>query len=83
MTNYWWYDNNGKRIADDDMKKAIGCGSGLSIPLKLIVQTEVKAYSTYGIPNESKQVTLAKSYQISPKPELCYAKPDAIKKLSI
>ena len=76
-TNYWWYDNNGVRIIGNDKKKMIGCGSGFSMPLKLILETKVKAYSQYGIPNESKQITLAKTYQIAPKSELCYAKPNS------
>ena len=76
-TNYWWYDNNGVRIIGNDKKKMIGCGSGFSMPLKLILETKVKAYSQYGIPNESKQITLAKTYQIAPKSQLCYAKPNA------
>ncbi|MCO6538021.1 MAG: hypothetical protein J6567_08695 [Gilliamella sp.] len=77
-TNYLWYDNNGVRIIGNDKKKMIGCGSGFSMPLKLILETKVKAYSQYGIPNESKQITLAKTYQIAPKSELCYAKPNSI-----
>ncbi|MFQ0972146.1 hypothetical protein GYW75_09670 [Gilliamella sp. ESL0232] len=77
MTNYWWYDNNGVRIMGDDKKKMIGCGSGFSMPLKLIIKTDVKAQSEYGIPNESESVTLAKTYQIAAKSEICYAKPNA------
>ncbi|OCG13709.1 hypothetical protein A9G24_07315 [Gilliamella sp. App6-5] len=76
-TYYWWYDNNGVRIIGDDKKKAIGCGSGFSMPLKLIVKTNVKAHSAYGIPDESEQITLTKTYQIASKSELCYAKPNS------
>jgi hypothetical protein len=75
-TYYWWYDNSGKRITGDDKKKIIGCGSGFSMPLKLIIQTKVKTYSEYGIPKESKPSTLAKTYQIASRSELCYAKPN-------
>jgi hypothetical protein len=76
-TYYWWYDNSGRRITGDDKKKIIGCGSGFSMPLKLIIETKVKAYSEYGIPNESKQINLSKSYQIAAKSGLCYAKPNS------
>ncbi|MWP63036.1 hypothetical protein [Gilliamella sp. Pas-s25] len=77
-TDYWWYDNSGRRIIGADRRKAIGCGSGFSMPLKLIIQTKVKAYSKYGIPNESDQVTLAKTYQIAPRSQICYAKPNDV-----
>jgi hypothetical protein len=77
-TYYWWYDNSGRRITGDDKKKIIGCGSGFSMPLKLIIETKVKAYSEYGIPKESKSVTLAKTYQIAARTQICYAKPNGI-----
>ncbi|OCG66051.1 hypothetical protein A9G41_13100 [Gilliamella sp. Nev5-1] len=77
MTNYWWYDNNGVRIIGDDKKKIIGCGSGFSMPLKLIIKTNVRAHSAYGIPDEGEPITLAKTYQIAPKSQICYAKPNA------
>jgi hypothetical protein len=77
-TYYWWYDNNGKRITGDDKKKIIGCGSGFSMPLKLIIQTKVKTYSEYGIPKESESITLAKTYQIAIKSNICYVKPNDI-----
>ncbi|MWP63040.1 hypothetical protein [Gilliamella sp. Pas-s25] len=76
-TYYWWYDNSGKRITGADIRKAIGCGSGFSMPLKLIIQSKVKTYSEYGIPKESEQLILSKTYQIAAKSELCYAKPNS------
>ncbi|MCO6554268.1 MAG: hypothetical protein J6572_04605 [Gilliamella sp.] len=76
-TNYWWYDNNGVRIIGNDKKKIIGCGSGFSMPLKLIIKTNVSAHSAYGIPDVGKQITLAKTYQIAPKSQICYAKPNS------
>jgi hypothetical protein len=42
-TNYWWYDNNGVRIIGNDKKKIIGCGSGFSMPLKLILDPRQKS----------------------------------------
>lgn len=77
LTNYWWYDNSGRSITGDDRKKIIGCGSGFSMPLKLIIETNVKAHSAYGIPDEGEQITLAKTYQIAPKSQICYAKPNS------
>jgi hypothetical protein len=77
-TYYWWYDNTGKRIEGDDKKKIIGCGSGYAMPLKLIIKTNVKAYSAYGIPKESKSITLTKTYQIAARTQICYAKPNDI-----
>ncbi|KDN10333.1 hypothetical protein GAPWKB30_1064 [Gilliamella apicola] len=77
-TNYWWYDNNGVRIIGNDKKKMIGCGSGFSMPLKLIIKTNVSAHSAYGIPDVGKQITLAKTYQIAPKSQICYAKPNDV-----
>jgi hypothetical protein len=76
-TYYWWYDNTGKRIEGDDKKKIIGCGSGYAMPLKLIIKTNVKTYSAYGIPKESEPITLAKTYQIAPVSQICYAKPNS------
>ncbi|OCG40964.1 hypothetical protein A9G29_07890 [Gilliamella sp. Fer2-1] len=77
-TYYWWYDNTGKRIEGDDKKKIIGCGSGYAMPLKLIIKTNVKTYSAYGIPKESESITLAKTYQIATKSKICYVKPNDI-----
>jgi hypothetical protein len=77
-THYWWYDNNGRRIEGDDKKRIIGCGSGYAMPLKLIIKTNVKAHSAYGIPKESEPITLAKTYQIATKSKICYVKPNDI-----
>ncbi|OCG40966.1 hypothetical protein A9G29_07900 [Gilliamella sp. Fer2-1] len=79
-TYYWWYDNTGKRIEGDDKKKIMGCGSGYAMPLKLIIKTNVKAYSAYGIPKESEPITLTKTYQIAPRTQICYAKPYSLEK---
>ncbi|KDN11200.1 MULTISPECIES: hypothetical protein [unclassified Gilliamella] len=48
------------------------------MPLKLIIKTNVSAHSAYGIPDKGEQITLAKTYQIAPKSELCYVKPNSI-----
>ena len=74
-TNYSWSDNKGIKIVDNDRAKKIGCGSGFSMPLNLTITTKVKAYSEYGIPNESEYAEITQKYKIMARPEICYAKP--------
>ncbi|WP_237399172.1 hypothetical protein [Gilliamella sp. Pas-s27] len=82
QTTYEWYDNSGIRInkteTSDPFNNIIGCGSGYAMPLRLIIKTDVKAHSAYGIPDEGESITLSKSYQIAAMSELCYAKPNGI-----
>ncbi|MCX8730086.1 hypothetical protein J3U66_06805 [Gilliamella sp. B2969] len=78
-TSYKWYDSNGKVITD--LSQKLGCGGGYSLPLTLEITTSAKTVSTYGIPNESDNVPITKRYQISFKPQVCYAKPYAIEKM--
>ncbi|MCX8750509.1 hypothetical protein J3U57_02840 [Gilliamella sp. B3464] len=75
FTSKQWYDGNGKLITD--ISKTMGCGSGYPMPLTLEITTQVKTYSKYGMPRESDYVPIVKRYQISSKPLLCYAKPNA------
>ncbi|WP_218056808.1 hypothetical protein, partial [Gilliamella sp. wkB292] len=73
FTSKQWYDGNGKLITD--ISKTMGCGSSYPMPLTLEITTQVKTYSKYGIPRESDYVPIVKRYQISSKPQFCYAKP--------
>ncbi|WP_176700942.1 hypothetical protein, partial [Gilliamella sp. wkB292] len=79
FTSKQWYDGNGKLITDTS--KTMGCGSSYPMPLTLEITTQVKTYSKYGIPRESDYVPIVKRYQISSKPQVCYAKPYAIEKM--
>ncbi|MCX8730088.1 hypothetical protein J3U66_06815 [Gilliamella sp. B2969] len=73
FTSKQWYDSNGKLITDTS--KTMGCGSSYPMPLTLEITTQVKTYSKYGMPRESDYVPIVKRYQISSKPQVCYAKP--------
>lgn len=72
-----WKDNSGRVIPKSDYTKTIGCGSNFSMPLNLeITVSDIQAHSEYGIPKDSDLNKLIKTYQISPKSEICFAKPN-------
>ena len=76
-TEYKWFDNSGKQIDSSEYQHSIGCGSGYYMPLRLVIATQVKVKSQYGIPDESEYITLKKEYKIATKPAICFAKPNA------
>ncbi|OCG23884.1 hypothetical protein A9G11_04435 [Gilliamella sp. wkB108] len=72
-----WKDNSGKVIPKSDYTKTIGCGSNFSMPLNLeITVSDIQVHSEYGIPQDSDLNKLIKTYQILPKSEICFAKPN-------
>ncbi|XKM12738.1 hypothetical protein RCS94_06835 [Orbaceae bacterium ac157xtp] len=71
---YEWRDGNNNIIRD--YTKTIGCGSGLSLPLKLKIDLNgVQVHSKYGNPSASKSTTLTKTYQIGTASGICFAAP--------
>lgn len=74
---FQWYDANGKKIPEGDNNKIMGCGSGYAMPLKLEIGSKVQTFSQYGIPKESDFLLITKFYEISLKPKICYARPNA------
>ncbi|XKM14483.1 hypothetical protein RCS94_04730 [Orbaceae bacterium ac157xtp] len=74
---YEWRDGNNNIIRD--YTQTIGCGSGLSLPLKLIIDLNgVQVYSKYGNPSASKSTTLTKTYQIGAASGICFAAPSSL-----
>ncbi|XKM14066.1 hypothetical protein RCS94_02570 [Orbaceae bacterium ac157xtp] len=72
-----WYEN-GSSTPISDMSKTLGCGSNLSLPLKLRIEIpNVQAHSKYGDPRESGATTLTKEYKIGSLAGFCFAKPSS------
>ncbi|XKM14157.1 hypothetical protein RCS94_03035 [Orbaceae bacterium ac157xtp] len=75
--SYEWRDANNVIITD--MTKKLGCGSNLSMPLKLTIKVpDVQAHSRFGLPKDSALVQLQKEYQISLINGICFAKPASL-----
>jgi hypothetical protein len=75
--NFKWFDNAGQEITKSQYNKAIGCGSGFQMPLKLaITLSDVQVHSEYGDPKDSPLSNLTKVYQINTTSEICFAKPN-------
>ncbi|XKM14426.1 hypothetical protein RCS94_04435 [Orbaceae bacterium ac157xtp] len=77
MTANWYENGSGTPISD--MNKTLGCGSNLSLPLKLKIEIpNVQVHSRYGDPNNSGLTTLTKEYQISATSGICFVRPNQV-----
>ncbi|OCG19104.1 hypothetical protein A9G24_11075 [Gilliamella sp. App6-5] len=75
--NFKWFDNAEQEIEKSQYNKAIGCGSGFQMPLKLaITLSDVQVHSEYGVPKDSESSHLTKIYQINTDSAICFAKPN-------
>ncbi|XKM13018.1 hypothetical protein RCS94_08290 [Orbaceae bacterium ac157xtp] len=75
MTKKWY--ENGSSTPISDMNKTLGCGSNLSLPLKLKIEIpNVQVHSRYGDPKDSGLTTLTKEYKIGTASGICFARPN-------